>query len=87
MTLITVAHRLQTIMDSDKIVRIILRKLSNDGRLSLSTNSIQMVLDAGRLVEFDTPVNLLKKEGGFLKSLVDQSGDRDALYAMALRRE
>lgn len=60
-TLITVAHRLQTIMDSDKI----------------------MVLDAGRLVEFASPTELLQKRGGILKSLVDESGDRDKLYAMA----
>lgn len=45
-----------------------------------------MVLDAGRLVEFDSPSNLLKKEGGFLKSLVDESGDREALYAMAANK-
>ncbi|THH11785.1 hypothetical protein EW145_g436 [Phellinidium pouzarii] len=64
-TLITVAHRLQTIMDSDKV----------------------MVLDAGKLVEFDSPQNLLQKEGGLLKALVDESGDRDALYAMALAKE
>ena len=43
----------------------------------------KMVLDAGKLVEFDTPAALLKKEGGFFKSLVDNSGDRSALYAMA----
>ncbi|KIJ45712.1 hypothetical protein M422DRAFT_29796 [Sphaerobolus stellatus SS14] len=60
-TLITVAHRLQTIMDSDKI----------------------LVLDAGSLVEYDSPANLLKQKGGYLKSLVDESGDRETLYAMA----
>lgn len=64
-TLITIAHRLQTIMDSDKI----------------------MVLDAGRLVEFDSPIELLKKEGGRLKALVDESGDKATLYAMAEGKE
>ena len=42
-----------------------------------------MVLDAGKLVEFDSPIALLQKEGGLLKALVDGSGDRDALYEMA----
>ena len=42
-----------------------------------------MVLDAGHIVEFDSPKVLLKKDGGFLKSLVDESEDKDTLYAMA----
>ncbi|KAF9475019.1 multidrug resistance-associated ABC transporter [Pholiota conissans] len=59
-TVITVAHRLQTVMDSSRI----------------------MVLDAGRIVEFDTPAALLQMEDGMLKALVDGSGDKAMLYAM-----
>jgi len=43
------------------------------------------VLDAGRLIEFDTPAALLSKESGAFKSLVDASGDKDALYTMAMK--
>lgn len=59
-TIITVAHRLQTIMNSHKI----------------------LVLDAGNLVEFDSPANLLRKRDGTFKSFVDGSGDREMLYSM-----
>ncbi|KAF7322651.1 ATP-binding cassette transporter [Mycena chlorophos] len=76
-TLLTVAHRLQTIMDSDKIVRTCSIAL-----FSLLTR-LQMVLDAGKIVEFDTPAALLKKKDGKLRALVDESGDKDALYKMA----
>ncbi|CAK5280078.1 unnamed protein product [Mycena citricolor] len=60
-TVITIAHRLQTIMDADKI----------------------LVLDAGKIVEFASPKELLGKTGGVLKSLVDESGDKKTLYEMA----
>ncbi|XP_006463829.1 hypothetical protein AGABI2DRAFT_187296 [Agaricus bisporus var. bisporus H97] len=64
-TVITIAHRLQTIMDADKI----------------------MVLDAGRIVEYDSPSNLLRFENGFLRSLVEESGEKERLYEMAKRND
>lgn len=42
-----------------------------------------MVLDGGRLVEYDTPKALLRKEGSLFRALVEESADRDALYNMA----
>ncbi|KAI9444470.1 hypothetical protein H4582DRAFT_2052775 [Lactarius indigo] len=42
-----------------------------------------MVLDAGRIVEFDKPSELLKMKNGRFRSLVDESGDRDLLYSSA----
>ena len=74
---ITVAHRLQTIMDSDKIV-------SGSTPISRPPLTVhQMVLDAGNIVEFGKPSELLKNEKGKLRALVDESGDKEKLYAMA----
>ena len=42
-----------------------------------------MVLDAGKLVEYDSPKNLLQKSGGFFRSLVEESNDKDHLIGMA----
>ena len=84
-TLITVAHRLQTIMDSDKIVSN--PQLNLETREPRSELLPQLVLDAGELKEFDSPQSLLRKETGFFKSLVDGSGDRDALYRIAQAKE
>ncbi|KAF8634908.1 hypothetical protein AX15_000655 [Amanita polypyramis BW_CC] len=50
---ITIAHRLKTIMDYDRI----------------------LVMDNGRIVEFDKPKALLSKEGGTLKEMCRKSAD------------
>ncbi|KAJ7189543.1 P-loop containing nucleoside triphosphate hydrolase protein [Mycena pura] len=60
-TVLTIAHRLQTIMDFDKI----------------------MVLEAGKIVEFDSPRVLLEKGNGYLRILVEESVDKETLYAAA----
>ncbi|KAJ7705435.1 P-loop containing nucleoside triphosphate hydrolase protein [Mycena rosella] len=56
---ITVAHRLQSVVDADKV----------------------MVLDAGRIVEFGPPKDLLRDTRGRFRALVDESEDRAALYS------
>ena len=50
-TIITIAHRINTILDSDRIV----------------------VLDHGRVAEFDTPSELVRQKGLFYE-LVKESG-------------
>ncbi|KAF9106425.1 Canalicular multispecific organic anion transporter 2 [Mortierella sp. GBA35] len=53
-TVLTIAHRIKTVMDSDKF----------------------LVLEQGRVQEFDTPANLLqKKEGSLFYKLAKQAGE------------
>ncbi|KAG8716744.1 hypothetical protein FRC09_015283 [Ceratobasidium sp. 395] len=63
-TLITIAHRLRTVIDNDRI----------------------LVLNAGKVVEFDTPANLLKKEGGTFHEMCKKSGDYDYLMSIVCQK-
>jgi len=60
-TQIIIAHRMKSIIDTDKI----------------------MVLDAGYLVEFGSPWELLQSEQGTFRALVDESKDKVPLYDAA----
>jgi ABC-type multidrug transport system fused ATPase/permease subunit len=62
-TIITIAHRLQTIVDYDKV----------------------LVLDKGRVVEFDHPHILLKKRGeeAVFRGMCETSGELEALVKTA----
>lgn len=51
-TVLSIAHRLDTIIDFDRII----------------------VMDAGRVAEFDTPANLLRNEDGIFTKLVNNTG-------------
>ncbi|KAF9194402.1 Canalicular multispecific organic anion transporter 2 [Haplosporangium sp. Z 11] len=52
-TILTIAHRIKTVMDSDKI----------------------LVLEHGRVAEFDTPAQLLKNEESMFFKLAKQAGE------------
>jgi ABC-type multidrug transport system fused ATPase/permease subunit len=44
-----------------------------------------IVMDAGRIVEFDTPANLIQKQDGVFRNMCLKSGEFDQLEADALR--
>lgn len=62
-TIITIAHRLQTIIDYDKV----------------------LVLDHGRVIEFDHPWTLISREEGLFRSMCENSGNMEVLLDGAKR--
>ena len=56
-TILTIAHRLQTIIDYDKV----------------------LVLDKGKVIEYDHPWELISREGGIFRGMCEMSGDLDIL--------
>nr|XP_018259698.1 ATP-binding cassette transporter [Kwoniella dejecticola CBS 10117]OBR81856.1 ATP-binding cassette transporter [Kwoniella dejecticola CBS 10117] len=64
-TLLTIAHRLSSVIDYDRL----------------------LVLSDGRVAEFDTPINLLRKDDSLFKSLCEKSGKYRELYKAAEKKE
>ncbi|XP_044019437.1 probable multidrug resistance-associated protein lethal(2)03659 [Aphidius gifuensis] len=64
-TVVTIAHRLNTVMDSDKI----------------------LVMDAGRVVEFDRPQVLLQNSHGAFTNMINQTGETMANSLRNLARD
>lgn len=60
-TILTIAHRLRSIADYDKI----------------------LVMNAGEVVEFDTPHNLLQKKDSLFRDMCVKSGELEALEQLA----
>lgn len=57
-TVLTIAHRLNTIMDNDRV----------------------LVMDAGQVVEFGHPRDLLLRSSGVFTTLIDQTGPKMAAF-------
>ncbi|RXG69973.1 Multidrug resistance-associated protein 4 [Armadillidium vulgare] len=64
-TVLTIAHRLHTIMDSDRV----------------------MVMDSGKLMEFEVPHHLLENPESIFSDLVDQTGPTTSLQLRKIARE
>lgn len=65
-TILTIAHRIQSIIDSDRV----------------------LVMDGGRIIEFDTPYNLLQKSDGVFNDMVKAIGatESEKLFRIAANK-
>lgn len=64
-TVLTIAHRIETIMDADKII----------------------VMNFGKVEEYDTPFSLLEKPEGLFKDMVNATGQSEKLIQIAKRKQ
>ncbi|KIJ28620.1 hypothetical protein M422DRAFT_189487, partial [Sphaerobolus stellatus SS14] len=62
--LLTIAHRLRTVADYDRLI----------------------VLDNGKIAEFDTPYNLIHKEGSLFRDMCRHSGNYAELEQIANKK-
>ncbi|EJD49749.1 P-loop containing nucleoside triphosphate hydrolase protein, partial [Auricularia subglabra TFB-10046 SS5] len=77
--------------DTDRKIQRAIREGFKDGIMLIIAHRLHtiiecdriMVLDAGRVVEFDTPVALIEQKGSMFCHMCEKSESFDALYASA----
>lgn len=77
--------------DTDRKIQHAIREGFKDGIMLIIAHRLHtiiecdriMVLDAGQVVEFDTPLSLLDKEDSMFRRMCEKSESFDALYASA----
>jgi ATP-binding cassette subfamily C (CFTR/MRP) protein 1 len=77
-TTITIAHRLDTIADADRSVAAL-----GPRRAQLTLHRV-LVMDHGRVMEFDAPFTLLQNEHGLFRDMCEKSNAADKIRAVAL---
>ncbi|KAF5389224.1 hypothetical protein D9757_003458 [Collybiopsis confluens] len=67
--------------ETDAVIQETLRRELSDVTLITVAHRLATVIDFDRIVEFDSPKQLLENERGMFRALVDGSADRKKLYA------
>jgi len=71
-TILTIAHRLETIMDSDRIL------VSCEYSEQVMLHYLQ-VLSSGKVIEYDTPYNLLQTHNSVFSLMVERTGPLESV--------
>jgi len=81
-TLLCIAHRLRTVVDYDRV--LVLGEFS--WHWSFDDELSGGWTDKGRIVEYDRPINLLRRQVSIFHDMCQKSGEFDVLVQMAADR-
>ena len=81
----TPPEKLLTLVEVAELLQIAEKTVYKHSRTLCGFKPVGLIMDAGTVVEFDHPYNLLKNKDGFLYKMVEQTGiiTSELLHTMA----